>query len=44
MTEEAKKVRNEIQKAWRRANPDKVKAANERYWEKKARELKEKGK
>ena len=44
MTEEARKALSEYQKAWRKANPDKVKAAKERYWEKKARELKEKGK
>ena len=36
MTEEAKKARREYRKQWYEANRDKVKAYNERYWEKKA--------
>lgn len=34
--EEIKKARREYKKEWRKNNPDKVKAANERYWLKKA--------
>ena len=30
--------RREYQREWRKANPDKVRATNRRYWEKKARE------
>ena len=40
MTEEAKAARRIYDKAWRAKNRDKVKARNERYWEKKAAELK----
>lgn len=36
----AKAARNAYAKEWRRKNPDKVKAANARYWEKKAAEMK----
>lgn len=36
--EEIKKARREYKKEWRKNNPDKVKAANERYWLKKAAE------
>lgn len=36
----AKAARNAYAKEWRRKNPDKVKAANARYWEKKAVEMK----
>lgn len=36
----AKAARNAYAKEWRRKNPDKVKAANARYWEKKATEMK----
>ena len=32
-----KTERNEYARAWRRKNPDKVKAANERYWEKRVK-------
>lgn len=40
MTEEAKKARAEYRKEWQRKNKDKVKAYNERYWEKKAAAMK----
>lgn len=30
--ERAKELRREYARKWRAANPDKVKAANERYW------------
>lgn len=38
MTDEARKARNAYMREWRRKNKDKVKAARERHWEKKARE------
>ena len=31
-------ARREYQRQWRARNPDKVRANNQRYWEKKARE------
>lgn len=34
--EKAKQMRREYARKWRAANPDKVKAANERYWLKQA--------
>ncbi|UYZ34972.1 hypothetical protein OD350_22395 [Clostridium beijerinckii] len=40
MSEEAKKARSEYMRKWRRNNKDKVKAAQERYWSKKAQEIK----
>jgi len=39
----AKKIRNQKIKEWRAKNKDKVKEANKRYWEKKAREYLAKG-
>lgn len=39
MSDEAVKARREYARKWREANPDKVKAAQKRYWEKKAKEL-----
>ena len=39
MKESARQARNAYYKAWRAKNKDKVKANNERYWEKKAQEL-----
>ena len=40
-TDEAiKKLQREYLRQWRAENPDKVKAANGRYWEKKAAQLK----
>lgn len=38
LSDEAKKKRREYCKKWRAENRDKVKANQERYWEKKARE------
>ena len=38
MNEMAKEVRRLYLREWQRNNKDKVKAAQERYWEKKARE------
>ena len=39
---EIRKANREYKKEWRKKNPDKVKASNERYWLKKAREIMEK--
>lgn len=36
MTEEARQARNAYKRKWYRENPDKVKAQQERYWNKKA--------
>lgn len=36
MTEQAKAARREYKREWARKNPDKVKAAQERYWNKRA--------
>lgn len=36
MTEEAKQARLAYRREWAKKNPDKVKAIQERYWEKKA--------
>lgn len=38
MNDKAKELRREYKRAWNKKNKDKVKAANERYWEKKAAE------
>ena len=38
MTPEARAARNEYARKWRERNPDKVKAAFERYWERRAAE------
>lgn len=37
MTQSAVQARREYQRAWRQKNPDKVKANNARYWERKAK-------
>jgi len=36
LTEEARRLQREYLRRWRAANPDKVKAARLRYWEKRA--------
>lgn len=36
MTESAREAKREYEKRWRAANPDKVRAKNRRYWEKRA--------
>lgn len=41
MSEEGKKARREYMKNRRKNNKDKLKVAQERYWQKKALELKE---
>lgn len=38
MTEAAREARRAYKRAWNRKNRDKVKAAQARYWEKKAQE------
>lgn len=37
MTEEARRLKNEYARKWRSKNKDKVKAAQQRYWERKAK-------
>lgn len=37
MTDEAKKMRREYAREWRKKNPDKVRATLARYWERKAK-------
>ena len=37
-----KEARREYKKKWRQQNPDKVKAAHDRYWLKKAAEMQNK--
>lgn len=39
MNSEAKKSRNEYYRNWRAKNRDKVKAAQDRYWSKRAAEM-----
>ena len=41
LSEEAKEARRAYKRAWNKANPDRVRAAQARYWEKKAREMTE---
>ena len=38
MTEQAREARRAYKREWNRRNPDKVKAAQARYWDKKAQE------
>lgn len=39
MDEQARKAQREYLREWRRRNPDRVRAANKRYWEKRAAKL-----
>ena len=41
MDEQAKAARRAYQREWAKNNPDKVRAAQERFWAKKAREASE---
>jgi hypothetical protein len=41
MTDAAREARRAYKREWNRANRDKVKAAQARYWDKKAREAAE---
>ncbi|WP_180269514.1 hypothetical protein [Clostridium paraputrificum] len=43
MEQQAREARNAYMRAWRAKNKDKVKAAQERYWEKKAKNLNSEG-
>lgn len=38
MTNEAREARNAYKREWNKRNREKVRAAQERYWEKKAKE------
>ena len=38
MSEAAREARNAYKREWAKKNPDKVKAATRRYWERKAQE------
>lgn len=39
MNDAARAARNAYKRAWNKANPEKVKAQQERYWEKRATEM-----
>lgn len=39
LSADAKKYQADYQRAWRKSNPDKARAAAARYWEKKAQEM-----
>lgn len=39
MSEAAREARNAYKRKWAKDNPDKVQAANRRYWERKAQAL-----
>lgn len=39
MDERVRQVKREYYRNWRRANPDKVKEYQRRYWERKARQI-----
>ena len=41
LSDDAKKARAEYARAWRKKNPDKQRAINARYWEKRAAKLAE---
>ena len=43
MNDEARKLKNAYAREWRARNKDKVKAHQERYWENKVKNLKNKG-
>ena len=40
MTDEVRKLRNEYMREWRANNKDKVKEAQDRYWNKKIKKIK----
>lgn len=44
MSDLIRKAKNEYHNKWRKQNPEKVQQAQNRYWEKKAREMKERNK
>lgn len=43
MSEAAREARNAYKRKWAKDNPDKVKAATRRYWERKAQAAREEG-
>jgi hypothetical protein len=43
MTEQAKEARRAYKREWNRANKDKVKAAQARYWARRAERMKQQG-
>lgn len=43
MTEAAREARNAYQRRWAKENPEKIKAAHARYWEKKAEQAEKEG-
>lgn len=43
MSEAAREARNAYKRRWAKENPEKVKAANRRYWEKKAQAERKEG-
>lgn len=43
LNNDLKAIRNEYFRNWKRNNPDKVKAINDRFWAKKLQEKKESG-
>ena len=40
MNDKAKELKRQYEREWRRKNKDKVKAAQERYWERKVKSIK----
>lgn len=43
MTNAAREAQRAYMREWRRKNPDRVKAKNKRYWEKKAQQMQQNG-
>lgn len=42
LSKEARAAKNAYMRAWQKNNPDKVREAQKRYWEKKAKEMEQK--
>ena len=43
LTEAVREAKRQYMREWRKKNPERVKANNRRYWERKAKERKRKG-
>ena len=43
MSEEARQARNAYKRKWAKDNPDKIRAATRRYWERKAQAITQEG-
>lgn len=43
MDDQARKAQREYLRAWRKRNPDKVRAANRKYWQRRAQRLQKSG-